>query len=146
VLIIHILQRQGDKIIAACNEERDGQGQEEEHLSRARWRPARSRLNMSPFKLTTYLTGAHRFVIAAVGNEVERSGRRVCKCPPHANFECHASKGSSLLASWECVCVHRLAASMLCRLGVPFRRCGDGQESTPIVLLFLRHNTSYLGM
>jgi IS1 family transposase len=35
---------------------------------------------------------------------------------------------------------------MLCRSGVPFRRCGGGQERTPIVLLFLRHNTSYLGM
>src|SRR5215471_19482215 len=39
-----------------------------------------------------------------------------------------------------------LASSVLCRLGIPFRRRGSGQERTPINLLFLRHNTSYLGM
>jgi hypothetical protein len=39
-----------------------------------------------------------------------------------------------------------LASPLLYHLAVPFRRRGGGQESTPIVLLFLRHNTSYLGM
>jgi hypothetical protein len=66
--------------------------------------------------------------------------------PPHLNCECHASKGSSLLAAWACVCPHMLASSGLCRLGVPFRRRRSGQESTPLFFLFMRHNTSYLCM
>jgi hypothetical protein len=66
--------------------------------------------------------------------------------PPHWHVEGHASKGSSLLAAWACVCPHMLASSGLCRLGVPFRRRRSGQESTPLFFLFMRHNTSYLGM
>ena len=66
--------------------------------------------------------------------------------PLHWHVEGHASKGLSLIASWEGVCAHMFASSGLCRLSVPFRRRRSGQKSTPLVLLFLRHNTSYLGM
>src|SRR5262249_18389453 len=59
---------------------------------------------------------------------------------------CHSSQGTQLIASWQCVCPPRLASSVLYHFGVPFRKRGGGQESTPIVLLFLRHNTSYLCM
>jgi hypothetical protein len=38
------------------------------------------------------------------------------------------------------------ASFWLCRLGVPFRRRGSGQERAPIAFLFLHHNISYLGM
>src|SRR5215467_3274134 len=40
----------------------------------------------------------------------------------------------------------RLAWSVLYHLATLFRRRRSGQERTPIVLLFLRHNTAYLGM
>src|SRR5262245_51218633 len=36
--------------------------------------------------------------------------------------------------------------SVLRYLGVPFRRCRSGQESAPMLLLFLRHNASKLSM
>jgi hypothetical protein len=66
--------------------------------------------------------------------------------PPYWHVESHASNESASIAAWECVCPHMLASSVLCRLGAPFRRRGGGQESTPLVLLFLRHNASYLCM
>src|SRR5262249_34337633 len=43
-------------------------------------------------------------------------------------------------------CLSRLASSVLYRLATLFRRRRSGQERTPVILLFLRHNTSYLGM
>ena len=50
------------------------------------------------------------------------------------------------MTSWAYVCLPRFTSSVLYYLAAPFRRRGSGQESTPIVLLFLRHNRSYLGM
>src|SRR5215470_12029349 len=75
-----------------------------------------------------------------------RRSRRLCSCTPHWYFACHALTGSSLTVSWECVCLYILSSSVLYRLGIPFRRCRSRQERTPLVLLFLRHNRSYLGM
>src|SRR5262249_11522235 len=105
---------------------------------------ARSPSTMPPFTRTTYPTGAHRCVIAAAGNKGGRSGRGAASST--LALRVSRLEGSSLNTSWECVCPHRLASSVLCRLGVPFRRRRSGQERTPLVLFFLRHNTSYLCM
>ena len=75
--IIHILHRQGDKIIAACNA-CHGQEKEERNSSGERLRPASSPLKMLLFWLTTHTTGAHRLLIASTGNKVGLSRKRVC--------------------------------------------------------------------
>src|SRR5262245_31107115 len=69
-------------------------------------------------------------------------------CAASTTLELRVSRldRSSLTVSWECVGLYILSSSVLYRLGIPFRRCRSRQESTPIVLLFLRYNTSYLGM
>ena len=72
----------------------------------------------------------------------QRVGQRLL----HGHVEGHTSTGASLIPSYECVCPSRHASSELCCLGGRCRRCGGGQERTPIVLLLMRHNTSYLCM
>ena len=101
--------------------------------------------SMLSFTSVMRTTGAYRFVIAAQGTG---EGSGVGGCAVYATSELRVS----LLARFACtlflgVCLsHMRDLSVLRHLGVPFRRCRSGQESTPIVLLFQRHNISYLCM
>src|SRR2546425_9819424 len=64
--------------------------------------------------------------------------------PPPSLRECPIRKREYFISSWEFVCSQMLSSSLLCRLGVPFRKPRRGKESKPMLLLFMRHNQSYL--
>src|SRR5215831_17043028 len=100
---------------------------------------------MRPFNMTTYTTGAHLVMTAVVGTRknsgIGGSGASTTwefRMPLLSRFACTLFLGGCLS--------YRFASSVLYRFVVPFRRCGGGQERTPLVLLFLRHYASELGM
>src|SRR5262249_27268232 len=97
--------------------------------------------NMQPFTITTHTTEAYQGVIKGVGI---KEGSGVGSCTAYTTWRFRVSLLSRLRI--HCllgVCLSYLLASfVLYYLTAPFRRCGSRQESTPILLLFLRHNTS----
>jgi hypothetical protein len=102
-------------------EKMHGMGRARGRISRQRDVETCSHANMQPFNITTYTTEAHLWMIAAAGNKGGLRGRRTVHSP---------------LACFVCAVLPRC----------PFRRRRSGQERTPIVLLYLRHNTAKLGM
>src|SRR5215813_2679813 len=100
---------------------------------------------MQPFNITDHTTSAHLWMISAarsmraqgVGDSVASTALESCGSLLKRGVFNHFLGGCRY---------SRLALSVGCHLTEPCRRRRGGQERTPILLLFLRHHASELGM